>query len=291
MIISMTGYGKSICQLNDKTITVEIRTLNSKNMDLNLKTPNMLRERDNAIRNILNNKLERGKTEIIISLSGSEIHSNTTINKKLFAYYYNELKDLASHLQTEITDTIIPAILRLPDVLQSVEDEIAPEEWKNIEKAIMEAIEQVINYRKSEGEHLQKDIVERTIMIHDLLKKIEPFENNRIQNIRDRITRSLKDLAGKVQADENRFEQEVIFYLEKLDITEEKVRLQKHLDYFHETIESQQAGGKKLSFISQEIGREINTIGSKANDADIQRIVVQMKDELEKIKEQLMNVL
>jgi uncharacterized protein (TIGR00255 family) len=291
MIVSMTGYGKSTCQLEEKNVTVEIRTLNSKNLDLNIKVPGIFREKENQVRHILGSTLERGKAELVISVESSKATSNTIINKQLLMQFFNEMKDIAYELKTEISENIFSALLRLPDVLQLKEEEIVDDEWAHIESTIMEAIEQVKKFRLSEGNHLQDDIEERLKSIENLLFEIDPFEKNRIQNIKDKILRSINELNGSVKIDENRFEQELIFYLEKLDITEEKVRLKKHLDYFSETIFECNTGGKKLGFIAQEIGREINTIGSKANDADMQKIVVQMKDELEKIKEQLMNVL
>jgi uncharacterized protein (TIGR00255 family) len=291
MIVSMTGYGKSACQLEEKNVTVEIRTLNSKNLDLNIKVPGIFREKENLVRNILGSALERGKVELVISVESSSATSNTIINKQLLMQFFNEMNDVAHELKTELSENIFPALLRLPEVLQLKDDEIVDDEWSKIESTIMDAIEQVKKFRLSEGNHLQNDIEERLKSIERLLFEIEPFEKSRIHSIKDKILRSIKELNGSVKIDENRFEQELIFYLEKLDITEEKVRLKKHLDYFTETIRESDTGGKKLGFIVQEIGREINTIGSKANDADIQKIVVQMKDELEKIKEQLMNVL
>lgn len=291
MISSMTGYGKSICRFRDKTIKTEIRTLNSKNLDLNIKTPAIYRETESTLRNILSSELERGKTELVITLEEAGTQTGCYINKPLLARYYKELKDVANDLEISVSDDFLPGLIRLPDVLKSQTEELDPEEWKIIEKSVKEAVNQVNEYRQSEGLHLFEDILKRENKIRELLDLIRPFENERIKNVKDRIYRSLKEIGENVKVDENRFEQEVIFYLEKLDITEEKVRLRNHLDYFNETLRSKEAGGKKLGFISQEIGREINTLGSKANDAAIQKIVVQMKDELEKIKEQLMNVL
>lgn len=287
----MTGYGKSICRFRDKTIKTEIRTLNSKNLDLNIKTPAIYRETESTLRNILSSELERGKTELVITLEEAGTQTGCYINKPLLARYYKELKDVANDLEISVSDDFLPGLIRLPDVLKSQTEELDPEEWKIIEKSVKEAVNQVNEYRQSEGLHLFEDILKRENKIRELLDLIRPFENERIKNVKDRIYRSLKEIGENVKVDENRFEQEVIFYLEKLDITEEKVRLRNHLDYFNETLRSKEAGGKKLGFISQEIGREINTLGSKANDAAIQKIVVQMKDELEKIKEQLMNVL
>lgn len=291
MINSMTGYGKSVCRFGDKTIKVEIRSLNSKNLDLNIKIPNIYRERENIFRNMLSSSMERGKIELVITVEQEGAQTSCAINKPMLMKYFHELKDVAARLDTQISDDFLPDLLRLPDVLKSQQEEVSSEEWEVIEQTVKDATEQTNEYRRSEGEHLYNDILKREKKIRNLLEEIIPFEKERINTVKDRIYRSLKEMGENVKTDENRFEQEVIFYLEKLDITEEKVRLGKHLDYFNETLHETNTGGKKLGFISQEIGREINTIGSKANDAEIQKIVVQMKDELEKIKEQLMNVL
>ncbi len=291
MINSMTGYGKSVCRFGDKTIKVEIRSLNSKNLDLNIKTPNIYRERENIFRNMLSSSMERGKIELVITVEQEGAQTSCAINKPMLMKYFQELKDVAARLDTQISDDFLPDLLRLPDVLKTQQEEVSSEEWEVIEQTVKDATEQTNEYRRSEGEHLYNDILKREKKIRNLLEEIIPFEKERINTVKDRIYRSLKEMGENVKTDENRFEQEVIFYLEKLDITEEKVRLRKHLDYFNETLHETNTGGKKLGFISQEIGREINTIGSKANDAEIQKIVVQMKDELEKIKEQLMNVL
>ncbi|MFN2394147.1 MAG: YicC/YloC family endoribonuclease [Bacteroidales bacterium] len=291
MISSMTGFGKSICHFRDKTIKTEIRALNSKNLDLNIKTPATYREKESNLRSILSSEMERGKIELVITLEEAGTQTGCYINKPLLIRYYKELKDIANDLEISVSDDFLPDLTRLPDVLKSQSQELDPEEWEVIEKSVKEAVNHANEYRQSEGLHLFEDILKRENKIRELLDLIKPLENERIQIIKDRIYRSLKEIGENVKVDENRFEQEIIFYLEKLDITEEKVRLRKHLDYFNETLRSKEAGGKKLGFISQEIGREINTVGSKANDAAIQKIVVQMKDELEKIKEQLMNVL
>lgn len=291
MISSMTGFGKAVVTFPDKTVKTEIRTLNSKNLDLTIKVPTAYREYENQLRNLLSSALERGKVELVITLECNENNAAYSINTPLLRRYFNEIKNAAESLEVSISNDFLPDLLRLPDILRPLAEEPDAEEWKEILRSVNEAVEQVVQYRSTEGKHLHEDIVAREQVIRKLLADIEPFEVQRIENIRAKIIRSLKEIAENVKTDQNRFEQEVIFYLEKLDITEEKVRLQKHLDYFTETLGVDEAGGKKLGFIAQEIGREINTIGSKANDASIQRIVVQMKDELEKIKEQLMNVL
>ncbi len=291
MIVSMTGFGKSVCRLQDKALKIEIRSLNSKNLDLSVKTPSLYREYENVVRNIVGSQLERGKVEVVITLEQENGQAACVINKPLLIQYFKEIKQVAQMMDTDISDNFLPDLLRLPEVLKSANQEPDPTEWPAIEDALKEAIAQLVEFRRSEGEHMSKDILMRENNIRQLLEEIIPWEKDRVSNIKDRIYRSLKEVSENVKVDENRFEQEVIFYLEKLDITEEKVRLNKHLDYFRETLQDAEAGGKKLGFIGQEIGREINTIGSKANHAEIQKLVVQMKDELEKIKEQLMNVL
>jgi uncharacterized protein (TIGR00255 family) len=291
MIISMTGFGKSSLTIEDKIIKVEIRSLNSKSIDLSLKIPVIFRERENQIRTLISNRLERGKIELIITMESSLGQVSQALNIPLMKYYFLEMKKIADDLNVPLSDDFLPDLLRIPDVLRPKSEEAEELDFSLIEKAINEALDQVVLFRESEGMHLFKDISAREKVIRELLKSIEPFEKVRIHNIREKISRSLTMISEDVKVDQNRFEQEVIFYLEKLDITEEKVRLEKHLHYFDETLCSNLSVGKKLGFIAQEIGREINTIGSKANDAAIQQIVVQMKDELEKIKEQLMNVL
>jgi uncharacterized protein (TIGR00255 family) len=291
MIVSMTGFGKETLAFDDKIFKAEIRTLNSKNLDLNIKLPSLFREKENAVRAMLSNMLERGKVELMITMECNNGQQPYSINTPLLLNYFKQIKEAAGMLNVEISNDFLPDLLRLPEILKPVSDEPDASLWEAIEKLIHQTIDQVISFRQSEGKHLFEDITAREQIIRDLLESIVPHEAQRIQNIRERIIRSLKEIAEDVRIDQNRFEQEVIFYLEKLDITEEKVRLNKHLDYFNETLRENASGGKKLGFIAQEIGREINTIGSKANDATIQQIVVQMKDELEKIKEQLMNVL
>ncbi len=291
MLASMTGYGKSVCQYKNKIIKLEIRTLNSKNIDLAIKMPGYYREKENVIRSMLSKAFERGKIELIMTLECAQDQMAYHINKPILLHYFKEMQDVGKALDTPVSSDILAELLRLPDVMQTQSEELVEEEWNEIASALKEAISHVQRYRESEGKHMYEDIVSREKNIRNLLQRIEPFESKRIENTRERIMRSLKDIKESINVDQNRFEQEVIFYLEKLDITEEQVRLQKHLDYFHETLDGNGALGKKLGFIAQEVGREINTIGSKANDAEMQKVVVQMKDELEKIKEQLMNVL
>ncbi len=291
MIKSMTGFGKAVCQLQEKSISIEIKSLNSKSLDVSLKIPGSFREKEQVIRNLAGQVLGRGKVEVFMTVENLGGNTDVAINKALFIRYFNELKELAAELQVPLPNDLITTITRFPEVLKQALQEEDEQSWSIIEAAILEAMQQANNFRQSEGAHLAEDLHARIEAIRALLGQIEPFEANRIENLKTRLMKGLNDLKEAGQPDPNRFEQELIYYLEKLDITEEKVRLTKHLDYFEDTMRSEDNAGKKLGFISQEIGREINTIGSKANDGDIQKIVVQMKDELEKIKEQLLNIL
>jgi len=291
MIKSMTGFGKTSCQLNEKTINIEVKSLNSKSLDVSLKIPGNYREKEQIIRNLAGQWLGRGKVEVFMRVENLGGSTDVTINKPLFSKYYYELKALAEELQAPIPDDLITAITRFPDVLKQAPQEEDDQTWHLIEGAITEAMKQADHFRQSEGAHLAEDLHARIEGIRDFLGQIEPLEARRIETLKARLIKGLNDLKEAGQPDPNRFEQELIFYLEKLDITEEKVRLAKHLDYFEDTMRAEETPGKKLGFISQEIGREINTIGSKANDADIQKLVVHMKDELEKVKEQLLNIL
>ena len=285
----MTGFGKEVCELNGKGISVEIRSLNSKQLDLYLRIPPKYREKELEIRTILSKKLERGKIDFTINIENSDVTADFIFNKTLAKKYFEELKSFSKEINEPETN-LLPSILKMPDVLKKNEEEINDDEWNQIKLVLDKAVEEVNIFRSDEGKILAKDFSERIEIIAKLLVKIEPFEKQRIENIRNRILLSLKEITNDEKIDKDRFEQELIFYLEKLDITEEKVRLKNHCEYFLQTMK-ESSSGKKLGFIAQEIGREINTIGSKANDADIQKFVVQMKDELEKIKEQLLNIL
>lgn len=290
MVRSMTGFGKSVLELPEKSISIEIRSLNSKQFDANLRLPGIYREKEAELRLLLSSGLERGKIELNINVddNGESIHYN--FNRVLAKQYYAEIKTLASELGLHTDKEIINTLVRMPDVLKAEQAELSAEEWKAILAAISDAIDKLNDFRKQEGHALEKDLMERVRIIEALLEEISPLEEKRIANMRARIMKHLDETLSQ-GADMNRFEQEIIYYLEKLDITEEKVRLKKHCQYFLETLSEENANGKKLGFISQEMGREINTLGSKANDADIQKKVVLMKDELEKIKEQLFNIL
>lgn len=291
MIYSMTGFGQADRTFKTKNIKTEIRTLNSKSIDISLKIPSAYREKESLLRNLLSNALRRGKIDLTVTMESEDEEVKLIINTPLLIRYFKEIKKVANSLDLVISNEFLPDLLRVPEILKQQPEEPDPDEWKAIEESVKEAIKQVQSFRSSEGKHLYEDIRARENMLRELIDDIKPHEEARIQAIRNRIKKSLNDISEDIKFDQNRFEQEIIFYLEKLDITEEKVRLEKHLAYFDETLCGEEPGGKKLGFIAQELGREINTIGSKANDAEIQKIVVTMKDELEKIKEQLMNVL
>ncbi|MFO7998594.1 MAG: YicC/YloC family endoribonuclease [Bacteroidales bacterium] len=291
MIKSMTGFGKAVTQVGDKNLSVEIRTLNSKTLDLSLRLPLQYKDKEQELRNLLARSLVRGKAELSFSFENAITQQSLSLNKPLVAKYYSELMELAGELGAPVSADLLPSLLRLPEVLRQPTQEVDQEEWGLVLEAVIEALQQTDAFRVSEGDHMEADLKTRIKAIGELLSRIPAFEENRFKMLKDRLQKALGELKEGLQSDPNRFEQELIYYLEKLDISEEKVRLQKHLDYFNETMAEGQSQGKKLGFIGQEMGREINTIGSKANDADIQKIVVQMKDELEKIKEQLMNIL
>lgn len=287
----MTGYGRVSRNYRDKNIIVEIRSLNSKFTDLRLKAPQHYKEKEPDIRKVLTERLERGKIDFTLEIISSTGEDGFALNVPLFKRYITELRQLGEELKVETGDLML-AVLRLPNVVASASDQIEEQEWENVFASIMEAIEQFESFRASEGKVLQEELHSRILLIQDNLEKVTPLEGERVVRMRQRLHQNLEDSLGKEKIDENRFEQEIIHYLEKLDITEEKVRLAQHCKYFIE--ELTQPGtqkGRKLSFISQEIGREINTLGAKAYSSEIQRLVVVMKDELEKIKEQVANCL
>lgn len=285
MIHSMTGYGKTILQFPTKKISLEIKSLNSKNLDLNTRMPSVYREKELHIRKLIANKLVRGKVDFSLYLEVTGEETSTKINKPVVEKYIQQLREVVDGDATEL----LKMAVRLPDALNTERDEIDDDEWKAIEKGIAETLEKISTYRIEEGKALENDFKIRIKNIGDLLEQVIEMDPERIENVRERLNRGIAELKEKV--DENRFEQELVYYIEKFDITEEKVRLHNHLEYFVKSLNSDDSNGKKLGFIGQEIGREINTIGSKANYAPMQKLVVQMKDELEKIKEQLLNVL
>jgi len=294
MLKSMTGYGKAVVEITGRKLTIEIKTLNSKQLDLNLKIPGYFREKELEVRNILTQKLDRGKVDFYIGTEITGEMLNYSINHALARKYHAELTTLKEELREDCSSGLLPMVLKMPDVMQTSRDEVAEGDWPLIQAGIDQAIDQVNDFRQKEGKVLTLDMEPRISLILGYLDAIDPFENKRIVELRERMLKDFSRYQGDFNGsapDQNRFEQELIYYFEKLDITEEKVRLKKHCRYFLDTLNEGTSQGKKLAFVCQEIGREINTIGSKANDAEIQKIVVQMKDELEKIKEQLSNIL
>ncbi len=291
MIKSMTGYGKAIAETPQKKITIEIKSLNSKQLDLNTKLPWLYKEKEPEIRNLVSQKLDRGKIDLSIYFDMLDEEVVTTINKSAVKNYYNQFREIAGELEIEIGEQILSAILKLPDTLKTEKPDLSEEEWNAVRNQIAESINMLDQYRTEEGISIMKDFEKCIGKIRNLLSDIEDYEPGRIKKIREKLLSVLEENHVTEKIDRNRFEQELIFYLEKYDINEEKVRLRTHCDYFIETMKTQPPNGKILNFIAQEIGREINTIGSKANDASIQKYVVMMKDELEKIKEQTLNVL
>lgn len=290
MLLSMTGYGKTEISLPDKKITIEIKSLNSKSLDANLKIPSLYREKELEIRKILQDKIKRGKVECSFFYELNEGVSPSQINQPVFENYYKQLDKIQKKLGIKDSD-LVSAILKLPDAVKVDRMVIDEQEWKKIIKGIENSIQQLNEFRLQEGQSMEEDLRKRLKNILTYLHSIKPYEKQRIEKLRERIAKSIEDLKISSEVDSNRFEQEMIFYLEKLDISEEKVRLENHCRYFEETINKEAEAGKKLAFISQEMGREINTLGSKANDSDIQHIVVKMKNELEKIKELILNIL
>lgn len=288
MVQSMTGYGKAFAQVFNKKITIEIRSLNSKQQDLNIKMPPCYKAKEMIIRKQLGKRLQRGKIELILSQEVTNWGKRQVINKEIVRSYMDELKQMIS---TENELELLSIAMRMPEAIVAEEEPADEEEWAAIQKAIDRAIENIIDFRITEGKSLEEDFRLHTHAIYRLLESIEPLEKERVDNLKTRLKERCNDEIKSYKIDENRWEQELFFYLEKLDISEEKVRLKTHLDYFLEELSYEESCGKKLGFITQEIGREINTLGSKANHAALQRIVVQMKDELEKIKEQILNTL
>ena len=285
MIQSMTGYGKSVVQLPSKKITVEIKSLNSKNLDLHARVPSSYREKELEMRKTISKSLVRGKVDfnLFVEITGEETSSK--LNEEVIKNYIEQLSNVVDGEEVEL----LKMAVRMPDSLKTERKEIEADEFKSISKAISEALVAINKYRTDEGKVLGEDFEMRSHTISELLEKVIDIDSDRIDIVKERLRKAVSDLQETV--DENRFEQELIYYLEKYDITEEKVRLKNHLNYFNEAINSNDSNGKKLGFICQEIGREINTIGSKSNHAPMQQLVVQMKDELEKIKEQSLNVL
>jgi uncharacterized protein (TIGR00255 family) len=287
----MTGYGKSVAEIPQKKITVEIKSLNSKQFDFNSRLPWHYKEKEAEIRNIISQRLDRGKIDLNIYFDLMDSEIVPVINKAVVKNYYNQIKEITRELGIESNEDLLSTILKFPDALKSDKPELPEEEWILVRGKLNESIDHLDIYRTEEGKSIETDLKECIARILNFLDEIRNFEGERITRIREKLNISLLENFSKEKIDMNRFEQEIIFYLEKLDINEEKVRLKKNCDYFLEKVSSPSPNGKILSFIAQEIGREINTIGSKANDASIQKLVVMMKDDLEKIKEQTLNVL
>ena len=286
MIQSMTGFGKATLQLPTKKITIEVKSLNSKGLDLNVRMPSLYREMELGLRNLIASKLERGKIDFSIYIESTAEQTSTRVNVPIVKAYINQLREV--YADADETELMKMAV-RMPDTMKVEREEIDESEWATIQTVIEEALQNILNFRKDEGESLEKEFQLRIGNIRQFMNEALALDPERVQAIKERLQTAIAEL--QVNVDENRFEQELIYYLEKLDITEEKVRLTNHLDYFLDTIKGTEANGRKLGFITQEMGREINTMGSKYNHAQMQKLVVQMKDELEKIKEQVLNVL
>ena len=287
----MTGYGKAECLLADKKLTIEIKSLNSKQLDTSTRLPSLYKEKELDIRQLIANGLERGKVEcsFYYELSGEAVSG--TINEAVVKSYYEQLYKISGELGLQASIELLSTVMRMPDTIRTEKLELNDNEWDLVRAALREAVDQVNNFRIQEGESLDSDLRQRVAAITRKLEEAEAYEKERINQVRERIRKHLEDFTLKEAVDENRFEQELIYYIEKLDISEEKVRLTNHCKYFLETLEDDGSAGKKLGFISQEMGREINTLGSKANHKELQKLVVEMKDELERIKEQILNVL
>ena len=289
MIQSMTGYGKAELNLTNANFTIEVRSLNSKQIDANVKMSSIYRDKEIGLRKLLSEKLQRGKIELSIWRESSESSAKYTLNTQLIKEYFSQIQEVTRSLSINSSD-IMPSLLKMPEVLVKGEEKTEDNEWEEIAKGIDIAIGNILQFRLDEGAKLEADITTRIDKLSTLLVDIAPFAKARIEKVKKSLADKLAEIDTK-NIDENRFEQELIYYLEKQDITEEQVRLDAHLSYFVKTMKADAPNGKKLGFIGQEIGREINTIGSKSSDAEMQKIVVQMKDELEKIKEQLLNIL
>ena len=287
----MTGFGKATGKYEGKNIVAEIRSLNSKQIDISTRIAGLYREKDIEIRNKIAKKLYRGKIDFSLYFESTGKDTTTQINLSAFESYSAQINQIAQTMNIQVPENWFEIILRMPDVLKSEVVELQDEEWEVVKSIIHKALNDLISFRKQEGAVLKSAIKNNIITIDNLLKKIEPYENERAERVRNKLEENLQNISEKFEFDENRLEQEMVYYIERLDVKEEKVRLQAHLDYFLETIEGDEAPGKKLGFITQEIGREINTLGAKSNHSEMQKIVVLMKDELEQAKEQILNVL
>lgn len=291
MLLSMTGYGKATCDFADHKIAIEIKSLNSKGMDITTRIPNNYREKDVELRNLISQHVVRGKVDFLITLDNIAANSASQINTELMAAYLDQIVSAAQKLNIPLPANPMEILLKMPEVMRAENTTLDPEEWNAVLKGLDQAFAKFDAFRTQEGEALQRMFSEKLDTIEGLLAEVEPYESERIEKIRARLTENLDKINELAAINPNRLEQEMIFYLEKLDINEEKVRLRNHIRYFRETMENEPTPGKKLGFIAQEMGREINTLGSKSNHSEMQIIVVKMKDQLEQIKEQVLNVL
>ena len=287
---SMTGFGKASGEVGDRRIAIEIRSLNSKQFDSYLKMPSVFREKEIELRKLLGEWLFRGKVDVSIYLE-EQSDKKVAIQHDLAEAYYHDLKKLAKRIGEDDSSSFLGLVMNMPDVLQSKREELSDEEWEQLQALMKEATDSLIGFRKDEGAQLEEDIRERVKSIDSLRDSATEFFGERIENVKERIRKNLREMSGEVESDPNRFEQELVYYIEKLDLNEENVRLENHCSYFLDTINNEDRQGRKLGFIAQEMGREINTMGAKANHPQIQKLVVRMKDDLEKIKEQILNVL
>ena len=287
----MTGYGKAECLLADKKLTIEIKSLNSKQLDTNARLPSLYREKELEVRQLIASELKRGKVECTFYYELSGETAPGTINEPVVKDYYQQLYKISGELGLQSSLELFSTVMRMPDTIRTEKPELEETEWEAVKEALNQAVDNVNIFRSQEGKSLDVDLRQRIDAITRKLEKAGSYEKERIDLVRERIGKHLEEFSNKDTVDENRFEQELIYYIEKLDISEEKVRLANHCNYFLETLEDQNPAGKKLGFISQEMGREINTLGSKANHKELQKLVVEMKDELERIKEQVLNVL
>jgi len=287
----MTGFGKATCEYNNKKIVIEVKSLNSKQLDVSIKIPNLYREKELEIRNEISRKLERGKIDFSLFIENIGKETATQFNQAIIEGYYQQINNLSEYLGINPPNNWFDLFLRLPDSLKTDISELDEEEWQTVKKAMQQAFDELVAFRVQEGKAIENVFYNKINNIQQLLSEIASYETERIEKIKAKLKEGLESISDKIDYDKNRMEQELIYYIEKLDINEEKARLQNHLNYFIQVLEEEQAQGKKLGFIAQEIGREINTLGAKANHSEIQKIVVKMKDELEQIKEQIMNVL
>jgi len=290
MLQSMTGFGKATGQFQNKKITIELKSLNSKNLDIYARIPSEYKQFEIELRKIIGANLDRGKVECTINIESNGALNDGLLNKDLIKSYYQQTKQIADDLNLSI-EKMLPTLMKMPDVFSTPQIEVSKDEWNTFKTILVEAIKNINNFRLKEGSFLQKEFTDRVQAIQNAFNQVPKFEKERIKSIKTRIENNLNEFVGGDKVDKNRFEQELIYYIEKIDIAEEKHRLQNNLDFFIETLNEDKSQGKKLGFIVQEIGREINTLGSKSYHSDMQKLVVEMKDELEKIKEQILNTL